>query len=284
MEMFGKSVFEGFSLILRRFRLVVLIYALNLAITFLVVWPIYNLLVENVGITGFGRDLVQQFDLILWREIVLENRDVFLELLLRILWVLPLVWVWKTATQVGIIYALHQGAIWPFWSGVYFYTIRGLILGVVFLLFKAIWAVSVFVGFTYVQQSYFSSEVGVFWLIGVIFPFVLLTGFAIIELYQRYGRLALVIRNNWVMDAISMGFYWPSKNSIASLVYISWYFIGLAVSLISLVVNAKLHVGISYLLLALVIQQAIQIMRSAVTVGWVGSEVFLFEHSPSKKV
>ena len=281
--MFGKSIIEGFSLIGRRFRLVVLIYALNLVITFLVVWPIYNMLVESVGATGFGRDLVQQFDLLLWREILIENREVFLQLLLRGLWVLPLVWIWKTATQVGVIYALHQGAIWPFWSGVYFHTIRGLILGLFFILLKAAWVVSIFIGVLYVQESFFGSEVGLFWLMGVILPFVLLTGLAIIELYQRYSRLALVIRNDWVRDAIRMGFYWPTKNSVASLVFISWYFIGLALSAISLFVNAKLHVGLSFLLLVVIVQQAILILRSAVTVGWVGSEVFLFEQPPVNK-
>ena len=270
-------------MIVRRFRLVALIYALHLALVLLVVFPLYSVIVENVGVTGFGRDLVQGFDLLLWREILLDNRDAFIQVLLRALMVIPVFWVWKTATQMGVIYALHNGAIWPFWPGVYYHTVRGVVLGVFFLLFKVAWAVSVYMGVVFLQKSFFGGEIGSFWLIAVVLPTALLAGLAIIDLYQRYSRIALVVRNEQVPGAIRAGFNWPSRFPVISLVYVIWYVIAAGVFVAGLLLNARLHVGISFFLLAVVLQQVVLLARSAVTVGWVGSEVHLFERLGNKK-
>ena len=275
--MLGKSILDGFTLILRRLRLVVLIYALNAVLVFLVLLPLYRIIAGTVADTGFGEDLFREFDVLLWSEILLGNRESFVHLLRRIVWVIPVFWIWKTAVQMGVIYALHQGAIWPFWSGVYFYTVRGLLLGLIFLPFKAAWIVSIYMGAVFLSSNYLTGEVEVFWLMGVATPFLLLTGLAIIDLYQRYGRLALVVRNDRVLQALRTGFNWPQQYSEASLVYISWYVIAASVFLISLGLNATLHIGVPFLMLTFLVQQAIMFLRSAVTVGWIGSEVFLFE-------
>lgn len=281
--MLGKSILEGFRLIRGRFRLVVLVYALNLLLVFAVAFPVYRIMMESVGATGFGKDLLLEFDILLWREILIENRDSLQQLLWTVLLVIPVFWVWKTAVQMGTIYALHQGAMWSFWPGVFTHTGSGLMVGLCFLPLKAAWVVLTFIGAAFLQTSYFSGEVGSFWLMAVCTPIVLLTGLAILELYQRYARLALVVRNDRLVQALKVGFVWPQRHSVISLVYLYWYGITAGVFLFSMFVNAELHVGTSYVLLALFIQQVIMLGRSAVTVGWVGSEVFLFESTLVKK-
>ena len=281
--MLGKSILEGFRLIRSRFRLVALIYALNLVLVFAVAFPVYRIMMESVGATGYGKDLLLEFDILLWREILMENRETLLQLLWTIVLVIPVFWIWKTAVQMGTIYALHHGAMWSFWPGVLTHTFNGLIIGFCFLPLKAAWVVLTFIGAGILQSSYFSGEVESFWLIAVCTPIVLLTGLAILELYQRYARMSLVIRNERVVQALKVGFVWPQRHSMISLVYICWYIIALGVFLISMSVNAELHVGTSYVILALLIQQVVMLGRAAVTVGWVGSEVVLFERTLTKK-
>ena len=184
---------------------------------------------------------------------------------------------------MGTIYALHHGAMWSFWPGAFTHTVPGLIVGLCFLPLKAAWVVLTFIGAAFLQSAYFSGEVGSFWLMAVCTPIVLLTGLAILELYQRYARMSLVIRNDKVVQALKVGFVWPQRHSVISLVYICWYFIAAGVVLFGMIVNAELHVGTSYVILALLVQQVIMLGRSAVTVGWVGSEVFLFESTLIKK-
>ena len=265
-----------------RFRLVVLIYALNLLIVFAVAFPVYRIMMESVGTTGFGTDLLLEFDVLLWREILIENRESLVQLLWIVVFVIPVFWVWKTAVQMGTIYALHYEAMWSFWPGVFTHTLQGLFIGICFLPLKAAWIVLTFIGAS-VLSTYFTGEVAAFWVMAVWMPTVLLSGLAVLELYQRYARLALVIRNSKVVPALKTGFVWPQRNSVVSLVYICWYVIALSVFLLSMSVNAELHVGTSYVILALLVQQAIMLGRSAVTVGWVGSEVFLFENTSTRK-
>ena len=274
--MIGKSIKEGSRLVLGRFRLVVLIYVLNLILAFVFVFPVYRAVLETIGGTGFGAELMYRFDLVLWREIIVENAEGLSASFRRIVWVLPLLWVWKTATQMGLIYALHHGAIWPFWSGVFLHTPKGLLLSVFYLVLKFSWVVLVYVGLALVQP-YFGGEVEMFWLMAVVSPFALLTGLAIIELYHRYGRLALVIRNDKVLPAIRTGFKWPGRSYAISAVYLFWYVVALIVFYLGMLANAEFHVGFGLLWVALGIQQVILLVRSSVTVGWVGSEVFLFE-------
>ena len=281
--MLGQSILEGFRLIRSRFRLVVLIYALNLLLVLAVAFPVYRMMMESVGATGFGKDLLLEFDILLWREIIIENRDSLLQLLWTALFAIPVFWVWKTAVQMGTIYALHHGAMWSFWPGVFAHTWQGLIVGLCFLPLKAAWVVLTILGASVFLSSLFYGEVAAFWVMAVGMPIVLLSGLAILELYQRYARLALVIRNSKVVQALKVGFVWPGRHSVISLVYICWYIITIGVFLLSVSVNAELHVGTSYVLFALVIQQVIMMGRAAVTVGWVGSEVFLFENTSTKK-
>jgi hypothetical protein len=179
---------------------------------------------------------------------------------------------------MGVIYALHSGAIWPFWRGVGYYTGQGLLVALAFLPMKIFWSVCAFL----IAGSFASlwpGEVGQFWMGGVFFPILLLSGLAMLDLYQRYARIALVVRHDTVRHALGAGFSWPSKYGAASLLYLIWYALALITGVMTLGLNAILHVGTTAVLVGFLIQQVSFFTRAAVTVGWIGSEVRLFERT-----
>ncbi len=268
----------GVRLLSGRMGLVALLYGLDLLVAVLLGFPLYSAFVEHVGITGFGPDLIKRFDLVLWREIFDGLTDALKVLGIQLLIVVPVYWIWKTASRMGIIYALHQGGIWPFWRGVGYYTAKGLLLGLLFLPLKAIAvAVAVMIGLGLFNA--WTGEVGAFWSMGVILPFLVITALAIVDLFQRYARIAVVVRHDTVWRAFSAGLAWPFKYGAASYVYIAWFAIVLLIFVVTQGLNAMLHVGVSAVLLGFIIQQINLFTKEAATVGWIGSEVSLFERT-----
>ena len=273
-----QSLTAGAGLIRERFGLVVLLYTFDLAVALLLAIPVYSAFVEHVGYSGFGADLIQGFDLILWREIADLMTDVLQGIGLQLLWVIPIYWVWKTAAQMGVIYALHQGAIWPFWRGVGYYTPKGLLLSLAFAPLKVLGVVvAVFMGVG--LQSVWGGEVGGFWSMGVLTPFLMLSVLAMLDLFQRYAQIAVVVRHDTIGRALNAGFSWPIKYGAASYLYLIWYAIALVVLVVTQLLNATLHVGVSAIVAGFLIQQVSLFTRSAVRVGWTGSEVSLFERT-----
>ena len=271
---------EGAGMVRKRFGLVLLLYGVNLLVAALVAWPIYQVYIELVGTSGYDADLVKELDFVLWWEMFFGGVQTQLNSMLSILlWVIPIYWVWKTASQMGIIYALHNGAIWPFWRGVGYYTIQGLQVALFFLPLKVLWILLIVILTTFLHSSIWPGVVGGFWLFGVLTPLFGLTGWAVLDLYQRSSRLALVIRHDAVWQAIKTGLSWPSRNRTATLIYLVWYAMALFTLLVTVSLNAMLHVGAQVVLIGFVIQQVSILTRSVVTVGWSGSEVSLFENT-----
>ncbi|MEM8484280.1 MAG: hypothetical protein AAF564_01965 [Bacteroidota bacterium] len=277
-ELFTQSLGAGFQLLRGRLGLVALLYGFDLLVAVLLGFPIYNAVVEHVGITGFGPDLIQRFDLVLWREILDGLTEAFKVLGIQLLIVIPVYWIWKTASRMGVIYALHQGGIWPFWRGVGYYTGKGLLLGLLFLPVKAIAAaVAVMIGLGIINV--WTGEVGAFWSMAVILPFLVIAALATIDLFQRYARIAVVVRHDTVWRAFSAGLSWPLKYGAASYLYIAWFMFVLLIFGMTQGLNALLHVGVSAVVVAFLIQQVSLFTREAATVGWIGSEVSLFERT-----
>ena len=272
------SMWDGGRLTRQRLGLVVLLYAFNLGVSLLIAFPVYLAIVEHVGSTGFGADLIQAFDLVVWREVMAGLADTLKALWWQLLLILPIYWVWKTASHVGVIYALHNGALWPFWRGVGYYTGRGLLIGIVYGTLKILWVVISLI-FAALVRSSFPGEVGIFWSLAVLAPFLILTGLAVLDLFQRYARLALIIRHDTVGKAIFTGQSWPIKYGAASYVYLIWYLVALGITLLAFAINAQVHVGVSAVVVGFVVQQVSLFTRSAVTVAWIGSETSLFERT-----
>ena len=110
-------------------------------------------------------------------------------------------------------------------------------------------------------------------------PFLIITTWATLDLFQRYARIALVVKRESVGRALSTGFRWPIRYGGASYLYIVWFTIVLVITVVTQVLNAKLHVGVPLVLLGFLIQQISLFTRSAAKVGWIGSEVRLFERT-----
>ena len=276
------SIKQGFTLIKKRLRLVGLLYLINLVVALIVALPFYNILFNEVGNTGFGVELSEAFDPVLWSQIFAGVRGDLQLFLSRVLWVIPVLWIWKTASQVGVIYALHHNAIWPFWRGVGFYTGSGLLLGLLFLPLKVVWVLLIYFS-AVVLAPVLDGEVITFWVYGVALPVVLIAGLSILELYQRFGRLSLVIGHKKVWRAMKAGFKWPQRYPVAAGIFICWYGVMLVLLIVSAGVNARLHVGFQPFWIAFLIQQVLIFARSTVTVGWIGSEVFLYENKTVKQ-
>ena len=102
---------EGARMVRARWGLVVILYAFTLILGMLIAVPIYLGVVKHVGPTGFGADLIESFDTLLWREIVIKLTDTLTGFGIQLILVLPLYWIWKTVAHMGVIYALHNGAI-----------------------------------------------------------------------------------------------------------------------------------------------------------------------------
>ena len=271
------SLAEGAAMIWKRKGLVFLLYSINVLVALVIALPIFTVLYTEVGITGFGVDLIEAFDLILWREILAEMGAIFDTLSIQILVLIPLYWLWKTASQVGLIYALHNGAIWPFWRGVFYYLLPALGLGLLYLPLKVLW-IALMIWSARFFHVLWPGAVGGFWVWGVLIPILILSGLAVLEIYQRYGRMALVIKHDTLWNAIGTGIHWAGKyKKIAGPLFLTWYGIALVIWMVSMMLNAELHVGFEPVILGFIIQQVSMIARSAVSVGWVGSEVCVFQ-------
>lgn len=277
-QLVRESVAHGAGMVRQRIGLVILLYVVEIGVALLLAIPIYNAFVEHVGSTGFGADLIEGFDLLLWREILDAMSGVLSGVGLQLLWIVPLYWLWKTAAHMGVIYALHQGALWPFWRGVGYYTGRGLLVSFIFLPMKVLVLV-IAIFFSGFLANAIGGEIAAFWSTAVLMPFLLIGGLSLLELFQRYARIAIVVRHDTVWNAVSTGFAWPFKYGAASYLYLIWYAVALVVGLATFGLNAVLHVGVSAIVFGFLIQQISRFTRAAVTVGWIGSEVELFERT-----
>ena len=243
-----ESIAQGAGLVRERLGLVFLLYGLDLLVAVLLAAPIYSAVVDQVGITGFGPDLMQSFDLVLWRDIVDALSDVLRVVGLQLLIVIPVYWLWKTASRMGVIYALHQGGIWPFWRGVGYYTWKGLLIGLAFIPVKAI-AVGAMIIVGAGLFNVWTGEIGAFWVMAVITPFLVMFVLAMLDLFQRYARISVVVRHDTVGRALGAGFTWPFKYGAASYIYLIWFAVTALVFLATMALNANLHVGVSAILI-----------------------------------
>lgn len=277
-ELATQSLANGALLLRERPGLAVLLYVVNLVVALVIAVPLYGAFVEHVGSTGIGADMIQSFDLMLWVEAIDLTSGGFQMLAIQLLWALPLYLLWRTAARMGVIYALHQGAIWPFWRGVGYYTGKGLLLALIFLPIKAVAAaIAVLVGVA--LGSLWTGEVGAFWSFGVVMPFLAISALAVVDLFQRYACIAVVVRHDNVGRALSAGLSWPVKYGAASYVYLIWFGITALLFLITMALNGMLHVGVEAITFGFLMQQISMFTRAAASVGWTGSEVSLFERT-----
>lgn len=275
--MIKQSIAAGFTGIRRRPGLVVLIYAMNLALAFILSVPVAITLGNTVGSTGFDADLAGGFDIVLWADIIEEAGKALLGLQLQLLWMIPLYLLWKAAASVGLIHALRGDDAQSFWQGVGRYTARAVLLGLLFLVLVLIGG-GVLVVVAGVLAVLWPGEVGAFWINLVILPTCALVILAAFDLMHDYARMALVVGEKKVFKAMGSGLAWPFKRRKANALYAAW-FVPAAVLLLlptALDMNVAAATGGAVWGLFLM-QQILLLLRAAVTVGWFGSETAFYE-------
>ncbi len=270
--MFINSFRAGFSAVQKRPGLVVLIYAVHLCLAFLLALPIYMALSNVVGPSGFGSELAQQFDVVLWADILDKAGLVLSALRTQLFWMIPLYLVWKAGWSVGLIHALRDGGGRSFWAGVGRYAARAVGLGLLYGLLVLVWLGGVAllsVGLAVVWNG----EVGAFRVFFVLAPTLVVLGLAFIDLLHDYGRIALVVEERKVTRAFLAGVTWPFRHAQAFPLYGVWFLLAAVALALPIVLDFEMN-GIWGLFL---LQQLFLLLRAAATVGWFGSEVAFFE-------
>ena len=275
--MLARSLSAGLTALRRRPGLAVLLFAVNLALAFVLALPLYAALQDAVGATGFGPDLAAGFDLVLWTELGAALGAALRGIGWQVLWIVPLYVLWQAAAAVGLIHALQGLQIRSFWQGVGRYTGRAVLLALSFLVLLVIVVVIIF-GLAIILAGLWSSEAGSFWINFVILPTMLIAGVAVLDLMHDYARIALVVEEQPVHRAMATGLGWPRRHGQASLLYLVWFALAMVLLLAPTLFDAEAAAattgGVWILFL---IQQLCLLLRAAVTVGWLGSETYFFE-------
>ncbi len=275
--MIKPSLTAGLSGLRRRPGLVVLLYAMNLVLALILSIPVAVAFGNTVGPTGFGADLAAGFDIVLWADIIEEAGDALAVLFLHLLWMIPLYLIWKAAASVGLIHALRGDQIRSFWQGVGRYTLRGALLGIVFLILTGI-GVVVTLGVVMVIGAIWSGPVGGFWINAVLAPALLISLLAVLDLMHDYARTALVVGEQPVLKAMQTGMAWPFRHGQASPLYLIWFVPAAVLLLLPTVLDMNVAAATGSAVWGLFIaQQVLLLLRAAVTVGWFGSETAFYE-------
>ena len=275
--MLKQSLTAGFTGIRRRPGLVVLIYAMNLVLAFILSIPVAIALGSAVAGTGFDADLAGGFDLVLWADIIEEAGEALGALRIQLLWMIPLYLIWKAAASVGLIHALRGDAARSFWQGLGRYTGKAVGLGVLFLVLAAI-GVGVVVVAAGVLSVFWPGAVAGFWINLVLLPTLLISVLAVLDLMHDYARMALVVDEQKVLKAMITGLGWPLKHGQASWLYVAWFVPAAVLLLLPTVLDMNVAAATGGAIWGLFLtQQILLLLRAAVTVGWFGSETAFYE-------
>ncbi len=267
---------DGWRGLRKRPGLAVLLYAVILIASVTITIPLYMVLGESTALTGFGPDLVARFDMILLTEIMNDVGAGVLGTVAMLVWLLPVLFLWKVASSVGLIHALTLGAMRSFWDGVGRFTGPGLLLSLLNLAVLIVWVVVAVLIAVVVAAL---MPVGAPAEIPVTMAFVLVVlGVGLIGLTQDFGRINLVCEGRGVFAAWLEGIRYPVRHPEVFALYGFWW---LAAGILSAVL-VGLHVSwastIEAAWLLFLAHQALLLVRSAGTVAWTGSAVGLHEH------
>lgn len=274
---------QGMARMWSRRGLVALIYLLGLAIAVLVGSGMFRLLGYEIGSTGFSPRLVKQFDIVVWADFWKEIASGMAAIVRQAVVAGLLIMLWKVASSVGLIHALHDDGKKSFWEGVSRYTVRGLGLGVLYLLPMLILA-GILLAIAYAMAKSMG-QVGTFWMWGAIVPLALICLIAVFDLFHDYARIHLVLRGTTIRRAWLEGIKWPFKHFRAVLLYKIWFWISAILWLAVLVVGFYLpDQAVGAVFAAFLLQQVLILGRTGAYVSWIGAEVAFFEQFSAPSV
>ncbi len=270
--MTAHALHYGLDCIRRRAPLAVLIFAANLFLALIVSVSLFAALNAAVSGSGFSEELAQGFDLTLWADILEAHPEITTTIAWQLLYIVPLYLIWNTLLLTGLGHALARGGHGSFWQGVARHGFRAALLG---LMYGAI-AVLLVIGIgilVALAATVGPGEAGVYYAVTVLLPLLLVLALALVDMMQDFARLDLILGGKTVTRAWLGGFAWPFRSGTANGVYILWM---LGSGLIILLA-AALDLGMGGVFMAFLLQQVMMFARAAATVGWIGSEVAVWE-------
>ena len=272
-----QSLTAGLHRLARRPGLVALVYAANLVPALLMALSVFGVLSHRVGPTGFSPELAASFDLVLWADLAETVGALFATLGTQLFWIVPLYVVLDAAVLVGLVHALRGDAVRSFWQGVERYTGRAVLLALLFLLPLIGWLLLVG-ALVFGLTSLWTGEVGTFWTVGVIGPTLLIAGLAVLDLMRDYAHVVLVVEEEPVLRAWKTGLRWPFRYGASSRLYLVWFVPAALCWATPVFLGAPSAASAWTIWGFFLLRQAVLMLRAAVTVGWLGSEVAFFEH------
>ena len=270
--MTSRFLSEGWSASLKRPGLAGLLYAGNLVLGIILSIPILMAFSQAVSETGYSPELAKEFDIALWADLMQESGPMVSTMLRQLFWIIPVFYLWKVGSTIGVVYAMRGERDGSFWAGLGKYGGRALLLGLPFVAMAVVAIVGILL-LTVVLGFALPGEVIQFWIRFVGAPILILMLLAILDLMHDFARLELVLRERPVMTSWWAGIGWFFRSGSAQAIYLTW----LIISVVALIVPFWVDLAMGGLFLAFLFQQALLYVRSLVTVGWLTSEVMLFE-------
>lgn len=249
-----------------------LLYAGNLLLGIILSIPILVAFSNAVSETGYSPDLAAEFDAALWADLLRESGPLVSTMLTQLLWILPVLYLWKVGSTVGVVHAMRGDRTGSFWEGLGKYAGKALILGIPFLVLAILAVLGIALLIALLSAAPIG-EVGQFWIRFVVAPIVIILAVAVVDLMHDFARLELVLGGQSVWNAMYAGMSWFWQSGSAQALYMVWLVIGS----VALIIPFWADMAMGGLFLAFLLQQALLYVRSMVTVGWLTSEVLLFQ-------
>jgi len=266
----------GVSNMWHRRGLVLLLYVFGLVLAVLVGGAVSRLLSVEIGPTGFSGRLTERFDIVLWADFWDGIAAGLAAVARQAVIAGVIMMIWKVASSVGLIHALQGDARLSFWEGVSRFTLRGISLGLLYLLPLLVLLTLVVIAGEAAASD--MGEVGAFWTRFVVMPLAVILLAATVDLFHDYARMHLVLRQAKIRRAWLEGIKWPFRHFRSVFLYKIWFWISAALWIAVLLVGFYMpDQTLGAVMAAFVIQQALIIARSGVYVSWIGAEVAFFE-------
>lgn len=257
----------GIAAMRKRPWLAVLLFSVHAMLGYFIATPVAGALNTTFATAG-----IEEIDIALLADIP-EALLTALATVFGLIMIATLVlFVWSSAVGVGLPQALRQDGARSFWSGVDRYFWRSLALTGLFLVPMGIWTVVMAV-LTLILAAAISGEVIQFWALFVAAPTLWMVGMAAIDLTLDYARIALVSNDSEVVESAKLGFRHGLRRGSAQAVYLIWF----VPSLLLLLLPTELEMAIGASFGLFLLQQLVLLGRSFVSVGWMGSQVALYE-------
>ena len=247
--------------------LVLLLYAVNAALSVTVSLLLVDPLQEAVAGSGFGEELVQGPDLALWADILISATPDLLSQAWHLLWILPLSFLWKAAASVGMLHCFRAPEL-GFWRGAAHYVLPSTLLGILFLIL-AMAGAGLAALLVAAAGSGWSGEVGRFWINIIAAPTFAALVVTLATVMRDVARATLVVADRPFWEAVRYGILAPLRHRSIACPFLVCMAVGSVLAGLAVVADIRVTAGSSTLLF--VGGQFIQLGIAAVIVGWYGS-------------